>query len=327
MHEFDLIAIGDTTLDIFLEIEDASINCELERETCKLILNYADKIPVKAMTRIPGAGNSANNAVGSSRLGLKSAIYTIVGNDSTGLEIIQNFKNEHVGTDYIEIDSNHGTNHSTVINFQKERTILVYHEPRTYDLPDLPASKWVYYSSVAKSHASLHKQIPEYIEKTKAKLAFNPGTFQILEGLTPEGELEIIKLSHIFFVNKEEAEHILGVTGEVTELIPQLLELGPNFVIVTDGPNGAYGGDGQKIYFQKILDGEIVERTGAGDAFASAVICALNYGASFPESLRWGTVNSGSVLKYVGPQKGLLTKDELMAVLSQNLDLQPEEVK
>lgn len=326
MDEFDLIAIGDTTLDIFLEIEDASINCELERETCKLILNYADKIPVKMMTRIPGAGNSANNAVGSSRLGLKSTIYTIVGNDSTGLEIIQNFKNEHVGTDYIEIDSTHGTNHSTVINFQKERTILVYHEPRTYKLPDLPKSKWVYYSSVAKGHASLHSQIPEYLAKTQAKLAFNPGTFQIMEGLTPEGELAIIKLTHIFFVNKEEAEHILGVTGEITELIPKLLELGPKLVVVTDGPNGAYGGDGEQIYFQKILMGEIVERTGAGDAFASAVVCALNYGASFPESLRWGTVNSGSVLKFVGPQKGLLSKDALLSTLSEHPELQPEVV-
>ena len=66
-----------------------------------------------------------------------------------------------------------------------------------------------------------------------------------------------------------------------------------------------------------------LERTGAGDAFASTFVAALALGLSPEEAIRWAPINSASVVQYVGAQKGLLTKEEL----EQNLHAAPVSYK
>ena len=88
----DIISIGDATLDTFVKINDASVMCTLEKETCMLCLNYADKIPIVRLDQ-KVAGNAANVAVGASRLGLRSGLYSMIGSDDTG-KILRTMKRE-----------------------------------------------------------------------------------------------------------------------------------------------------------------------------------------------------------------------------------------
>jgi len=83
---YDIISIGDTTTDVFLEIDQATVNCTIKKEICQFCVDYANKIPVNKMFRLYGVGNAANSAVGSARMGLKTAIYTIIGKDMPGTE-------------------------------------------------------------------------------------------------------------------------------------------------------------------------------------------------------------------------------------------------
>jgi sugar/nucleoside kinase (ribokinase family) len=59
------------------------------------------------------------------------------------------------------------------------------------------------------------------------------------------------------------------------------------------------------------------ERTGAGDAFASTIACALALGKTLPEALQWGGINSMSVVQEIGAQKGLLTQEKIEEYLKQ----------
>src|SRR3989344_4208646 len=133
--EFDIISIGDASIDHFILFHDANVNCEIKEETCQLCMNYADKLPVDQYLSLV-AGNAANNAVGSSRLGLNTATYLVLGNDENGRRIKNQLESEGVYTSYIELRENQETNSSFVLSFKGERTILVYHVPRTYKLPD-----------------------------------------------------------------------------------------------------------------------------------------------------------------------------------------------
>jgi ribokinase len=58
-----------------------------------------------------------------------------------------------------------------------------------------------------------------------------------------------------------------------------------------------------------------VDRTGAGDAFASTFTSAIALGLSPEEALAWGPINSMSVVQYIGAQAGLLTRAQLEAFL------------
>lgn len=168
---YDFISIGDSTLDVFLQLSEASLSCQINKEQCLLCLEYAEKIPVDKVTQIPGAGNASNAAVGASRMGLQSAIVSVLGKDELGKEILQGWKNEKVGTKYVTLDAKRGTNYSTVLNFKGERTILVHGEKRDYKLPKLDKTKWIYYTSLGPGHEKMEKQLLVHL-KSILKLKF-----------------------------------------------------------------------------------------------------------------------------------------------------------
>ena len=303
---FDLISIGDSTIDVFLELTEAEVNCEIDPNECKLVLDYADKIPVNKVTRVAAVGNAANNAIGSARLGLKTALYTLVGEDRDGEEMRKIFEQEKVADDYIITDKGKRSNFSAVINFKGERTILVYHEDREYSLPQLGSTKWVYFTSIGKGHEKLHSQIPDYIKKSGAKLAFQPGSHQIREG--KEKMKSLLKAAEMIIVNKREAEEILDKPGEVKELLRRVAELGPKIVVITDGKDGSWTYDGKVIRFAGVFpESEVVERTGAGDAYSTGFLAGLVSGVGVAEAMRWGSANGSSVVEHIGAREGLLT--------------------
>lgn len=309
---YDMISIGDAMHDTFIGLVEATVQCDLQMEKCQLCLSYAEKIPVESVQREVG-GNAANNAVGSSRLGFKTAIYSIVGDDATGKMITEKFKRERVSTEYVQIDRKRESNCSTILNFKTERTILVYHVDRKYKLPKLKASRWIYLTSLGKDHQKLHEEILAHAKKTGAKLGFNPGTHQLKQGL--QMLKPVLAVTNALFVNKEEAQRLVGDMSDIKELLAATHRTGPKIAVITDGEKGAYAHDGKDFFHCGTTGTAVFERTGAGDSFATAFLAALQHGQEISEALRWGTVNSASVIAKVGPQAGLLTKTQMSAWL------------
>ena len=302
----DIISIGDAALDTFLKLQDAVVAHVKDRKLDQLCMNFADKIPVKGMQQRV-AGNALNNAVGSARLGMKAAFYSVVGNDETGEQIVKRMKKEGITTKYLHIHKGSSTNYSVVLNFQNDRTILQYSHPRVYKLPDdLEPARWIYYTAIGKNHAELEKQIIKYAKKSHSKIAFNPGTGHIKAGVVKMKD--ILRRTEIIFVNKEEAELMVGDSTDIPGLLERLHELGPHLAVITDGHNGAYASDSVNTYYLPIFHAKVVEVTGAGDAFATGFLAGLFNGMPVPEAMLWGTANSAGVIGKVGPQEGLLTK-------------------
>lgn len=308
---FDIISIGDTSLDSFLLIDRASLLCSLDKSTCWFCLNYAEKVPVQELHFSPG-GNACNNAVGSSRLGLKAALYTVLGDDDSGRRIMDYIKDEGVAHDYLQVEKNNPTNYSTVLSYKTERTILAYHDLRPYKLPKLAPAQWIYFTSMGKGFQKVFSALRTYLKGNGAKLAFNPGTHQLLAG---KKALEpILSITDLLILNKEEA---ISLTGShpmtpVKDLLQKLYDLGPKLAVITDGNRGAFGFDGNSSYRMSTIPAKVVERTGAGDAFSTGLIAALAYGLPLREALMWGSTNAASVIEHIGPQAGLLTKEQMM---------------
>lgn len=317
---YDMISVGDATLDVFVGLVEASVLCNLQKDVCQLCLSYADKIPVESVQRVIG-GNAANNAVGSSRLGLKAAFYSIVGNDETGKQIMDTVKREKVSCEYVHVDKKQESNYSVVLNYKAERTILVYHIDRKYKLPKLKPTKWIYLTSMGKNHMSLHLELAAHVRKTGTKLGFNPGTHQLKQGL--EKLRPVLKVTTVLFVNKEEAKRLVGEIADMKELLMAVRHVGPQIVVITDGEKGSYAYDGQSFWKCGITDTPVFERTGAGDSFATAFLAALDLGKSIPDAMRWGTMNSASVITKVGPQAGLLTAKQMAAWLKKHSKIKP----
>lgn len=324
---FDVISIGDCVIDTFIPLLDAEV--EVKNGERKLSMSYGDKIPVGESVSMV-AGNAANNAVGSARLGLKTAIYTNVGNDLDDQRIRQKFKTEGIDLRYIVDNDDLPTNHHIVLNFKGERTILIYHQPWKFDLPDLEKSRWIYLTSMSPSYvkSNVINQLVNYLERTGAKLLYNPGTFQIKHGVKKDPRL--LSLTEVLIMNKEEAKIILGYDENenipVKKILKEIVALGPHKAIITDGSQGSYGTNGEQYYKLDIFPAKLVEMTGAGDSYATGVLAALAYGTDLQEAMRWGAANGASVVEQVGPQAGLLTYNEMQKKLKENKKILPKEL-
>lgn len=310
--QIDILTIGDVATDVFIKIKDAEAKCDVDGEHCKLCLTYGGKIPYESALVCNGVGNSSNVAVCASRLGLNSSLVSYVGNDVSGKEDLEHLTKENVKTDYINIINDKESNYHYVLWYKTDRTILVKHTEFPYVFPkDLVEPKWIYLSSLASNSIEYHKEIIEYVKShPSVSLAFQPGTFQIKLG---QDELkEIYKNTKVFLCNLEEAQKILD-TGEkdISKLLVGIYELGPKIIAITDGENGSYSYDGTDMLFMKAIDKDTVESTGAGDAFSGAFISALSLEKDIPTAMIWGAVNATSVVQHIGPQKGLLKKDEI----------------
>ncbi len=315
---FDLISIGDSLIDTFVPLTEAEI---VDKDSQKLLaFPFGIKVPVEQSQSFVG-GNAANNAIGSSRLGLKTAIYTNVGNkddDQADDRIKNKLKKEGVDIRDVMETNDLPSGHHIVLSYKGERTILTHHQPWKYHLPDLDKTKWLYLTSLSESYlrTNIVEQIVNYLQRNGGKLAFQPGTHQIKSGLKKNAQL--LSRSEIIVLNLEEAKLFLGIEGKVKELLNRLVDLGPRNAVITDGRNGSYGFDGQDFWQIGLFPGEVVEATGAGDAYATGLVAALIHVKSLAEAMRWGAANGAAVVEQIGSTAGLLTYEKMQEKLKEN---------
>jgi sugar/nucleoside kinase (ribokinase family) len=324
---FDLISIGDSVIDTFIPLEEAEI---VKGKSGQLLaLPYGAKVPVQQSQSFVG-GNAANNAMGAARLGLKTAIYTNVGNkddDEADDRIKNKFKKEDVSTRFIVETNKLVSGHHIVLSYKGERTILSHHPAWEYNLPDLESCNWVYLTSMAPGYlqSSILEQLANFLERTHANLAYQPGTYQVKNGTKKMGGL--LSGAQFLIMNLEEAKIFLDSDEtSVKKLLQKLADLGPRNVVITDGRNGSYGFDGEKFWQIGLFPGEVVEATGAGDAYATGVLSALVHGKSLAEAMRWGAANGASVVEQVGSTVGLLTYNQMQEKLKENSKVMAQEL-
>lgn len=330
----DVLTIGDVSLDTFLMLDEGEVevNCMPGARKCNLTLPFGAKIPVKQVGYSMG-GNAANVAVGLSRLGLRAGIVTTLGADGLAEHLRSDLRSDGVSLKYVRGQSGAPSNHSTILSVNGERSIFIHHEPRQYAWPaKIEPANWVYLTSMADGSEGLFPAVLHYADKTGAKLAFAPGTFQLR---LPLAKLRaILKQTEILFLNLDEAERLaakvsatpkLSVTAKrlkQAKLLAVLRKLGPKTVIVTDGQNGAWAvSDG--VWFRLTLNKKRPDKesTGAGDAFATGVLAGLMRGQNLPEALNWGIEEAASVVQQIGAEAGLLSAQALKERLNHHQPL------
>jgi ribokinase len=325
MKPFDFLAVGDIVTEPFIRLTDAHVETMQDTDAKQLCMRFGDKIPYEYAVLAVAVGNASNAAVAASRLGLRSALRSYVGDDRYGPECLAKLTEEGVDTSLMVTEPGKNTNYHYVLWYGSERTILVKHEEFSYTVPELSESPaWLYLSSLSENSLPYHEALVALLAKhPDTKLAFQPGTFQMKLG--KEKLAALYKRSALFFCNKEEAARILGddAGNDMGALLERMRALGPDVVIITDGREGAYAYDGtRKMHVPMYPDTRPpFERTGAGDSFASTVTAALSLGKPLDEALLWGPINSMSVVQEVGAQAGLLTREKLEQYLK---DAPPE---
>jgi ribokinase len=312
----DVVSIGDIVTDAFINLLDDQAHTYENEEGKWLAMKFGTKLPFQDAQVVKGVGNAANAAVAFARLGLTSSFVANVGDDQEGRDMIKAMHDSKVQTNLIRINHDKKSNYHYVLRYQAERTILIKHEEYDYHWPHLHPNeipKWVYFSSISEHAIPYHDQVMDWFDDHQdVQLAFQPGTFQMEAGA--ERLKRVYERSAVLILNREEAVVVGGGNHEdMNDLFDKLHALGPKTVVITDGPAGAYASDGENRWKMPLYPDPAppVDRTGAGDAFASTFVAALAKGNNIEGALQWAPINSMSVVQEVGAQAGLLSEEKL----------------
>ncbi|HII67028.1 MAG TPA: carbohydrate kinase family protein [Thermococcaceae archaeon] len=189
---------------------------------------------------------------------------------------------------------------------------MIYHEDGSVDAPvDMGVAQKMGETKIPEEYLNAKifhiSPIPpeeqlKVINRLKGKritLDFNP---TYMEDYKTKKDLmkEIISRTEIIFPNEREARTITGET-DLKKAAKILYEWGANLTIITLGEKGVLLYNGEKFMkFEALPISEIVDPTGAGDAFAGGFLAYYVKEKPIEECIKQGLLRAREVLKKKG---------------------------
>jgi ribokinase len=292
---FDVITFGSAVVDVI-------VDAKVSEKGKFMYYPIGEKILASDLDFSVGGGGT-NTAVAFSRLGFRTGFIGKLGDDESEKRILKLLNKEKVKF-LGKIEKGGISGHSIVLeSLDKDRTILTYKgvnndlKFKELKLNNLK-TKWLYLSALLGDSFEAQKKLVHKLSKQGTKIAFNPSSYIIKKlNLKP-----ILRFCEILVLNKEEARMFV----KKGDLLMGLRKLGPKIVVVTDRDKMIYAHDGKKKYLLKPHKIKIIDRTGAGDAFASGFVAGRIAGKSIEDSLKLGLRESEAEIKYHGVKNKLL---------------------
>ena len=303
---YDIITIGAATVDIFVKSDQFVVDNNL------LSIGYASKNEM-TQSLITSGGGATNAGVSFSRLGLKTGVLALIGDDFLSDFIITNLKDENIDTNLMIRTPNSSADFSVILVANDGgRSIITNRGSTRLEINNIEWEKlfntqWFYISSL-EGNMELLEQLIGYASEHQIKVSLNPGNRELLDS-----KRLIPLLSHIdlLLLNTVESELLTGIKVNSDNYWEKLKSYGSKIVAVTDGRNGAYIQTLDEKLYSPIINTHPVDETGAGDSFGSAFVAALINKLTPQEALFWGIKNSASVVSKMGSKAGLLNFSQI----------------
>jgi ribokinase len=293
-------------------------------------------------------GGAVNAAVAMARLGLDVGALVKLGKDARAETLLSHLMQEGVSTRWALRDgraptgasvlvSSHDRN-AAIFTFRGANTLLEEGDLRN----DAFAVDVVYVASLSNESADAFPAIVARAKSQGALVAANPGIRQLSSrgGAFQETlrQIDILALNRIeagalvprlvarFGEESKPLENdpgeklpplaMLGFTGGGHEMglasfFAGLKQLGPRYVVVTDGSDGAFLGAPEGTLYCPVVETKVAGTAGAGDAFNATFAAGIALGWSAEQALRAASVNAASVVNYTDTQSGLLSLQEV----------------
>ncbi|NYT00655.1 MAG: carbohydrate kinase family protein [Methanocellales archaeon] len=274
------------------------------------VAKAGEEVGIKEVIESPG-GSAANTIFGLARVGVKTGFVGAVGKDEEGDIILRELSREGADTNRIKVMGGHSGLAIGFVDVEGERSLYIH--PGTNDefvLNDadvdyIGKAKFLHMSSFV-DRKQLEMQT-KLVERIKTRISFNPGMLCSkfrLEELQP-----IIEKSEVIFLNREEIEELTNSNYERGSKL--LLELGTKKVATTLGEKGCYLTDGKSIHLISSHKTNVVDTTGAGDAFAAGFLYGLLKRESLHNCGSIGNFFAARCIREYGARKGLPHKRDL----------------
>ncbi|MEA4884141.1 MAG: ribokinase [Clostridia bacterium] len=291
------------------------------------LMSRSPHLPVPGETVMGGpfqmgpGGKGANQAVAAARLGSDVNILVSLGKDQFGDFAYNNLLREGIGVEFVKRVEGMSTGAALIIVDDAKGENMIVVAPGSNSAlgaDDVDKGIQVILDS---DYVLMQLEIPlETVEYT-AKLAHASGVKVILNP-APGRPLsdELLRAVDVLTPNETEASIVSGIT--VTDLATAelagkaLVRRGCPTVIVTMGGLGVLVVDANGAQHVPGFKVDVVDTTGAGDAFNGALAAALAEGLGMRDAARWACAAAAISVTRIGTSVATAHRDEVEAFLA-----------
>jgi ribokinase len=281
------------------------------------------EIAVQNSGSFPG-GSAANTIYGLAKLGIQSGFSGATGNDDSGKQLIDDFRQVGIDTNHIIVKKGAPTGSVFCINNARIRSLYVSPGANSYltaediDISYVNNADYLHMASfVDNAQFKLAKNILRQLSHN-VRFSFAPGALYADRGL--KALSPFLRNTAVLFLNRNEIENITG--KHFTRGTEICLEMGCHIVVVTLGKgikkNGlhvvAYVRSEQDSYWISAgekLNYAIADTTGAGDAFCAGFLYGLLQNMPAWKCGQIGNAVAQIKIQYHGARAGLPDKAHL----------------
>jgi len=260
-------------------------------------------------------GGALNTACGLARLGRKSVLFSIAGHDNRDW-LIRRIENFGVDTSEM-LRGDLPTGITVSVSAPAERAFFTYrgvnaalddvlNDPSVVDR--LAQSRHVHFAYAPKREAAI--ALFERLRTAGCVVSLDTGWHE--DWLCDPSNLEVIRRTNVFFPNERESQAIAG-TKDPTKIL-DFFAHGANCVVIKLGKMGAVMVQAGVRYECSSFDAEVVDTTGAGDAFNSGFIHALLDNQPPHRCLEIACLCGALSTRAAGALQALPTREELEAL-------------
>jgi len=262
-----------------------------------------------------GGGGAINTACGLARLGRKSALFSITGHDD-GDWLIHRIQDFGVDTSEM-LRGDLPTGLTISVSSPAERAFFTYRGVNVAldnllsdpSMPDrLAQSQHVHFAFAPKREPAI--AVFEKLRAAGCVVTLDTGWHE--DWLRDRSNLEVIRRTNVFLPNQREAEAMSGTKNQA-EMLEFFAQRGANCVVIKLGRMGAVMFQAGVSYECSGFDVEVVDTTGAGDAFNSGFIHALLDHQPPQRCLEIACLCGALSTRAAGALQALPTREELKA--------------
>lgn len=263
-------------------------------------------------------GVARNIAENLGRLGNEVKLITLLGQDQ-GAKFIEKESQAFMNLDYVEVLPDLKTGSYSAVLDSNGELILAMADMSIYDslLPSVIKKHEAFLSNAKCMIVDLNcpKETVEYMQN----LACMRGIpFAIIPVSAPKIKNmpdNLIGVTY-FICNRDEAESYLNIRivneQDYSRAVKMLLEKGASHVILTLGDQGAVVGNMEGVYyFEAEKTNEIIDVTGAGDAFVGGFLHGMLNEEPFMSAVKFGQHNATKTLQSEKTVRQDITAEEL----------------
>ncbi|GAA4103955.1 ribokinase [Actinomadura miaoliensis] len=297
--EFDVVVVGSVNADLVVGVERRPAPGET--------------VLGSDLATYPG-GVGGNQAAAAARLGGRVGILARVGDDGHGEFLRGALADAGVRLEHLLVTPGPSGVALITVGPDGDNSIIVSPGANARLAPDDVAAARDMISSAAVVSFQLETPVPTVLAAARA--AADAGARVVLN-LSPPAPVpgELLALCDPLVVNEHEAAFLLGRGSEKRFETPSamaeaLLERGPRSVVITLGGDGALTADASGVVSVASPKVEVVDTTGAGDAFTAALCLRLAHGDALDEAARYAARVGAAAVRKPGAQSSYPTADD-----------------